>query len=250
MKELLICFALLIDFSLCAQVTQNKTDKMKQIEESYLKNNSEIEKLQLRIGHLENDLRESKVNQKNDLEKSIKTSSENLKNDLERIDTRINYYLIFGGSLIAIGVFVLNWLGKKFIKKRVVSIIATTAEAYAEIKIDAILKEKLSNEMIADIIRKRGEQPILDLLMELETKGGDVLKKIKADGEEAISAMLLTRKNLSMWSRRPRRITQGRGTCKSLERLDVDPLAGSPGTEAFRIDTPQPVVASSSGSAI
>lgn len=113
-----------------------------------------------------------------------------LNNEIEKVDTKYGYYLIFGGILISIFVFITTYYGRDYIKKRVENLIKKTASDYSETAIDIVLKKYTDDGKIDKLIQEKGEPAIKKILNKIENDGTLVLDELKVRGDKAISSML------------------------------------------------------------
>lgn len=150
--------------------TKGKTD---------VEQNHEIEKNQIKIEALETLL-----------ENKASLYEQRVNNKIDKLDSKIDKYLFFGSAILAIIVFLINFLGRKLIKERVEVLIKNTATDYAKLKIDELVYEYTKKEKIDKLIREKGEPAIKKLLSELEERGSDVIAGIQKKGDDVISSMI------------------------------------------------------------
>ena len=139
-----------------------------------------IESQLSRIEKNETEQKEEVENLKEKLNKNL-ISLDRLNTKIEQVDTKYNYYLIFGSLVLAIFVFLMQFFGRKWIKERVEVLIKDTATEYAKIKTDELVNEYTKEEKIDKIIREKGEPAIQNLLQKLEEKGVLVIDNIRKE---------------------------------------------------------------------
>lgn len=119
-----------------------------------------------------------------------KECDENFISYKEETKNLINLYIFFiTGGILLIG-FAINFIGKSAIKKRVEELITETAQKHIESKIVETLNSKITNELIANEIKKKSEDEINSIIKSIETKGDKAIDHIKSKGDEAIKTML------------------------------------------------------------
>ena len=153
----------------------------------------ELEKIKTEKIHLEEEV--SKLERL--IEKEISSTNEKLKEQKEDTKDLINIYVFFIGIVLALIGAAINFFGKIAIKKRVEQIIQNTAEEYAESKTNEVISQKVTDDYISKIIKKKGDAEIERLLNELKTKGNDTIESIKKKGNDIIN---------SVWAAPPKHI--------------------------------------------
>jgi tetratricopeptide (TPR) repeat protein len=187
MRHLLLIITCLISISSYGQeVEQNRNKNLIEISNSIdalniksIQQQSNIEKNNLELNNLQ-----IQFNDK------FKLHEERLTSKMDKLETKINYYLIFGSALLAISVFLINFFGRKLIKERVEVLIERKATEYAKIKTDELLAEYTKKEKIEKLIKDKGEPAVQELLKELRQKGIVVIENIQQRGNEVISSMI------------------------------------------------------------
>lgn len=154
-------------------------DKIESLEKSIIKNDFELEKIELKIQYVNENIQERSSH----LEIEIN-------NRIDDLDSKYNNYLIFGGFILAISVFLINYFGRKMINEKVEKLIEITASEYAEKKTDEVLKKYIDDGKINAVIKKNGEPVLIEILTQLEKRGNSTIDGIKVRGEEVISSML------------------------------------------------------------
>ncbi|MEP4533747.1 MAG: tetratricopeptide repeat protein [Cyclobacteriaceae bacterium] len=153
--------------------------------------------LNKRIDELQHNYEKSEIKREDFEEKTasdLGNLEEKMTTKIEAVDSKYGYYLIFGGSLIAIIVFAVNFFGRKIIKDRVEALIQQTASGYAEQKTNKMIEEYLVQGNVEKIINEKGKPEIDKLLSELERKGSVTIQGIQQKGEKAISSLVATLK--------------------------------------------------------
>lgn len=145
----------------------------------------EIEKLKFENNQLNEKLKVLESSQIKD----ISDTNQEIKELKEDLIDRINIYVFFIGLILALIGSAVNFFGKAAIKKRVEEIIQDTAQAYAETKTNQVVSEKVTEEYISKIIKKKGEPEIDRLLKELENKGHLTIQGIKQKGDQVINSV-------------------------------------------------------------
>jgi tetratricopeptide (TPR) repeat protein len=153
----------------------------------------ELEKIKTEKKHLEKEV--SKLERL--IEKEISSTNEKLKEQKEDTKDLINIYVFFIGIVLALIGAAINFFGKIAIKKRVEQIIQNTAEEYAESKTNEVISQKVTDDYISKIIKKKGDAEIERLLNELKTKGNYTIESIKKKGNDIIN---------SVWAAPPKHI--------------------------------------------
>lgn len=128
----------------------------------------------------------------------IKSRLDNLKEDVDKeiseykSDTRdlINLYIFFITVGVVIIGFLINWLGKSAIKKRVEELITETIQTHAENKIVETLNSKITNELIESTIKSKSQIEIDTILDTIKKEGIDTIKDLENRGNEAIKKIL------------------------------------------------------------
>jgi tetratricopeptide (TPR) repeat protein len=189
-----ILFALLITLSLSVfsqskkeeiNINELKKDTLLTEYKYLLKDqNFKIEKIQTELLHKQ---------EKEEL--NIQHLETRINAKIEKLDSKYNYYLIFGGLLLAILVFFINYFGRNYIKEKVEVLIEKTATQYAEMKTDDVLKSYINDGGIDKIIKEKGEPAIEQIIVEIQKKGTSIIDGIKEKGEKAISSMLAKQGN-------------------------------------------------------
>ncbi len=138
------------------------------LEKNEIKQNYYQEKNELIITHLE-----TKINSK-----------------IDKLDSKYNNYLVFGGLLLGVLVFVINYFGRKYFKDKIELLIEKTAEQYAETKTNEVIKNYIENGLIDKLIIEKGEPAIKEIIKNMETEGVNVIDGFRVKGLEVISSML------------------------------------------------------------
>ena len=123
-------------------------------------------------------------------ELSIEHLETRINTKIERLDTKYNYYLVFGGILLAIITFFINYFGRNYIRDKVEILIEKTAAQYAEQKTDDVIKNYINDGRIDEIIKEKGEPAIQEIILKIQKQGTTVIDGLKEKGEEVISSMI------------------------------------------------------------
>lgn len=167
-------------------IKAKKDTEQPQISESlYVKSLLEIEKIKSDKKHLEIEV--SRLNKL--ISKEISSVEEKIKEQKEDTKDRINVYVFFIGLVLALIGAAINFFGKIAIKKRVEQIIENKAQAYAENKTNEVISQKVTDDYISKIIKKKGDAEIERLLNELKIKGNDTIADIKQKGNDIINSV-------------------------------------------------------------
>lgn len=119
-----------------------------------------------------------------------KAQEEKFNAKIDQLETRINYYLIFGGLLIGLIGFLINFLGRQLIKERVEKLIQRTAFNYAQKTTHQVINSYIAEGKVEEAIEQNGQPAIEKIIKKLESEGFLAIDSIKTKGEEAISSML------------------------------------------------------------
>ncbi len=162
-------------------------DKIESVEKSIIESKYDFQKIDLKIQYINKNIQERSSH----LETKIN-------NKIEILDSKYNTYLIFGGVILAISIFFINYFGRKMIKERVEKLIEITASKYAENKTDEVIKGYIDNGKIDAVIKEKGEPAIIEIIKKLEKRGNTTIDGIKERGEEIISSMLAKQEDSSI----------------------------------------------------
>jgi tetratricopeptide (TPR) repeat protein len=126
---------------------------------------------------------------KDDINKIDNSTTNEIKSYKEDTKFLINLYVAFiTGGLLFIG-FLINFFGRDAIKKRVEEIISETAQKHIETKIVDTLNNKLTSELIEEIIKSKSQAEITRILNNIESQGNNLIEDLKTKGQEAIKAL-------------------------------------------------------------
>lgn len=131
--------------------------------------------------------------QQKDIDRIEKSLSQNIKDSKEASDKSLadtkSLLNTYGGLLLLFLTFcgfIINFIGKAAIKKRVEELISETAQNHTENKIVETLNSTLTIELIQEVVKQRSEEEITKIIQSLEQKGNTTINEIKTKGEEAI----------------------------------------------------------------
>jgi tetratricopeptide (TPR) repeat protein len=182
---------LIILFTICNTLGQTTVSTKKNERTTEISENSEV-KLLLELEKLKSEKKhlESEVSRlENSTERKFDSVKDDLKEQKEDTKDRINIYVFFVGLLFALIGTAINFFGKAAIKKRVEQIIQDTSQAYAESKTNEVITQKITDEYISNIIKKKGDPEIKRLLDELKVKGNNTIQEIKQKGDDIINSV-------------------------------------------------------------
>lgn len=120
----------------------------------------------------------------------LETHEERLQIKVDQLESKINSYLIFGGAILTIAVFLANFFGRKLIKEKVENLVKNTASEYAKKATDDILNQYLSDGKIEKVIIEKGRPAIEEILKKLENEGKNTIDEIKNKGDKVLSSLL------------------------------------------------------------
>lgn len=126
---------------------------------------------------------------KEEIKELKETSNKNLSDVKSDLKETINTYVIIIGSVITIVGFLINFLGKSAIKKRVEEIISETAKEHTEKKILGVLNSKITDDLIEKTIKAKADAEIEKTLKLIEEKGHFAINEITEKGLEAINSL-------------------------------------------------------------
>lgn len=150
---------------------------------------------------LKNNFEKEQLLQKNrnqNISQRIDALDKNVNLKIEKLDTKYEYYLLFGGILIALIGFLINFLGRQLIKERVELLIQKTAFAYAQKTTNQVINEYIANGKIEEAIEQSGQPVIEKIIKKIERDGFTVIDNLKIKGEEAISSMLAKHSDINI----------------------------------------------------
>lgn len=148
------------------------------------------------IKNLENEIKNFK--EINKLE--LKVFETNINNRIDKLETKFDNYLIFGGVLITLFVFIVNYYGRRLIKEKIEKLIERTASEFAEDKTNAVLKDFVDNSKINQIIIiiiEKGEPAIREIIKKLENQGNSAIDGFKERTNAIIGSMLSEQERVS-----------------------------------------------------
>ena len=152
-----------------------------------------IEENEKQLIHLENEIEKNKLNiafLKENTGLSISSFEERVNTKIDKIDSKYNYYLIFGGAVIAILAFLINFFGRKLIRQRVEILINKTTIEYAQKTTNDVIQKYIESGKIDEVIVEKAQPAIEGIIKKLEFKGTNIIDGIKLKGDKAINSML------------------------------------------------------------
>lgn len=180
MKILIITIILFFSIPTYCQLPNNNSTK--QISER--KNSSpEIERLYEEIVSNNTENKTALTELKTDLKAEINEYKQSTRDLLN------TYVFLISAGVFIIG-FLVTWLGKSAIKKRVEELITETIQKHAEEKIVQTLNSKITNELIEKSIKSKTEKEINDILDAIKKDGAKTIQDLKRKGSEAINQIL------------------------------------------------------------
>jgi Flp pilus assembly protein TadD len=228
MKKLLsIIFALTITVQVVGQKPNEETKSAPQQKEELL-----IDK---ELKELKHDFEKQQLSQNShdqNLTNRFEALEENLNLKIENLDNKYEYYLLFGGILIALIGFLINFFGRQLIKERVELLIQKTAFSYAQKTTNQVINEYIASGKIEESIEQNGQPVIERIIKKIERDGFTVIDDLKSKGEAAISSMLAKHSNVdidTVGKTADEQITQVRKVNRAKEFFDLaisskDPL--------------------------
>jgi len=187
MKRITVIIIGLIAFTIHATAQENSVNEQSEaIEKRIPLLERENERLQVIIDRQHESISTLEENFKG----QIQTTKSELKKEIESLDTKYGYYLLFGGILITLIGFFINFLGRQLIKERVESLIQRDAIQYAQKVTDQVIKSYLADGKIEEAIEHNGQPAIEKIIKKLEREGFMAIDGIKTKGNEVISSML------------------------------------------------------------
>lgn len=183
-KTLLFIIVVLLTSSLEAQTTsKNKIDN-KNSESTELKHEIEILRLQF------NNQQEKLIKLEESINEKLAIIEKNSSKEFDKLESKINYYVLFGSLLIGLIGFLINFFGRQLIRERVEKLIQRTAFNYAQKAINQAINRYISEGKIEEAIELNGQPAIEKIIKKLEKEGFIAIDGIKTKGDEVISSML------------------------------------------------------------